>query len=45
MGFPLEVEHCLNEHPAVLEVAVILIEVNGLRHVLASPYDRRFRNR
>ena len=33
-------EHCLTEHPAVLEVAVIPIEVDGLkRTVLALPYD------
>ena len=27
---PIEVEHCINEHPSVLEVAVIPIDVAGL---------------
>ena len=32
---PLEVEHCISEHPLVLEVAVIPIEVDGLTRTRA----------
>ncbi|MGB0648153.1 MAG: benzoate-CoA ligase family protein, partial [Bradymonadia bacterium] len=32
---PLEVEHCLTEHPAVLEAAVVPIEVEGLKRTRA----------
>ena len=32
---PLEVEHCMTEHPQVLEVAIIPIEVNGLTRTRA----------